>query len=130
MGGSRQSQQGWLANHAKLTAVAINLFRKQGLFGGFDVEPVMKGIGKSPMDFASDAMIKFYENRAKYSVRSDDEAFAVMVTILQNAFLDACKNHAHKTTQVDPEGFLPTATSRGSDSFSSLEADDLAKKFY
>jgi hypothetical protein len=130
MGGYRQSQQGWLANHAKLTAVAINLFRKHGLFGGIDVDPVMKGVGKSPMDFASDAMTKFYENRAKYHVCSDDEAFAVMVTILQHSFIDACKSHAHKTAKDDPEDHLPTATARGSDAFSSIEADDLAKKFY
>lgn len=130
MADSRQSQQGWLANHAKLTAVAINLFRKQGLFGGIDAEPVLKGIGKSPMDFASDAMTKFYENRDKYRVRSDDEAFAVMVTILQRGFIDACKNHAHKTAKDDPEEHLPTVTAGGGDSFSSLDAADLARKFY
>jgi hypothetical protein len=130
MADSPELKPGWLRNHAKLTAVAFNLFRKERLLGGAETEPVMKGLGKSPMDFASDAMTEFYENRAKYRVRSDDEAFAVMVTILKRDFIDACKSHPYKTTANDPEEHLPTVSSRGSDPLSSTEADDLAKKFH
>jgi DNA-directed RNA polymerase specialized sigma24 family protein len=130
MADSPQSQPGWLANHAKLTAVAFNLFRQERLLGGAEVEPVMKGLGRSPLDFASDAMTEFYENRQKYRVRSDDEAFAVMVTILKRDFIDACKSHAYRTAENDPEEHLPTVSSRGSDPLSSIEADDLAKKFH
>lgn len=82
------------------------------------------------MDFASDAITEFYENRDKYRVRSDDEAFAVMVTILKNDFKDARKSHAHKTVENDPEQHLATVSAQGSDPFSPIEAEELAKKFY
>jgi hypothetical protein len=128
---SAQTQRFWISNLAKLTAVAINLFRRKQLFDGLDSEPVMKGLGKSPMDFAADAMTEFYENRSKYHVRSDDEGFAVMVTILEHDFLDACRSHAFERTD-DPlhEDREAPATARSSNPLSATEADDLAQKLY
>lgn len=94
MGSSAGTDVDWNSLLKKLTAVALNLFRKEGLFAA-DAS-VMKGLGKSPSDFVHDAITEFYAHREKYSAATEGEAFAVMVTILQNDFIDAYRRHAYK----------------------------------
>lgn len=130
MADSVQSQPPSLANLRKLTAVALNLFRTQGWIGGADAEFVMKGLGKSPIDFAADAMTEFYAQADRYTIQSEDDAFALMVTILQHRFIDACRKHAHSKTADVQEDQLPEREGpNSSDSLRAEEMEALAYKF-
>jgi DNA-directed RNA polymerase specialized sigma24 family protein len=131
MADSSEKQRSWVANLKKLTVVAINLFKQRQFFDSARGEPVMKGLGKSPMDFASDAATEFYTNPLKYRFKNDGQAFAVMVTILKNDFIDACRKHSFsKSTEVSDED-LPDLAShhRQDDPSKQFDAEDLAKKF-
>jgi DNA-directed RNA polymerase specialized sigma24 family protein len=128
---SSEKQRSWVANLKKLTVVAINLFKQRQLFDSARNEPVMKGLGKSPMDFASDAATEFYANPHKYRIKTDGEAFAMMVTILKNNFIDACRNHAFVRATDMPDEDLPDRASqhRQDDPSLQFDAEDLARKF-
>ena len=120
----------WLSLLRKLSAVAINLFRKERLFAA--EESVMKGLGKSPSDFAHEAIMEFYANREKYAVPTDGDVFAVVVTILQNNFKDAYRRHSYKTsTDPSPDDIGQRETAIATDDgFNSFEANVVAQHFY
>ena len=130
---SAVDQQIWLSVLRKLTAVALNLFKKEGLFGGEDFDPVLNGLGRSPQDFAADALTEFYSKRSTYpKARSEDQIFAVAFEIMRHDFLDAVtKNHAYTTTtptsDKDWEQFVAPASD---DPGRIFDAEDLARKCY
>ena len=133
MADSAQYQEALLNNLRKLTAVAFNLFRKQQLFGGTKSEPVLKGLGKSPQDFAADALTEFLATRDRYpKAKSEDEIFAIAVTILKRDFLDAVsRNHAYLRAKDGAEGEIENfSVPDGDHPSSQFDAEDLARKFY
>lgn len=133
MADSPQFQQAWLNNLRKLTVVALNLFRKEQLFGGPETDVVLKGLGKSPSDFASDALTEFYANKDSYpKAKSEEQMFAVTVTIMKRDFVDAVsKNHAYTTTkEASGEEFEKFAAPSRDHPERMFDAEDLAKKFY
>jgi DNA-directed RNA polymerase specialized sigma24 family protein len=90
----------WALLLKKVHAVALNLFRKQGLLAGDN--SVLKGLGLSPKDFAQAAMMEFFKQRDRYTATTEGQCFAIIVTILKRDFLDAVtKKHAYtKTDEV------------------------------
>lgn len=133
MADSALNQQVWLNVLRKLTAVALNLFGKERLFGGPDWDPVLKGLGKSPSDLAADALAEFYANRAAYpKAKTEDQIFAVAFRIMTNDFVDAVsKNHAYTTTMAaSDEDWQTFAAPPFDDPERVFDAEDLAKKFY
>lgn len=131
MADTAHTRTDWLALIGKLTAVAINLFRKEGLSSDRDSESVMKGLGKSPMDFAKAALIELFARKDRYPTTTDDELFAVAVTILKRDFLDAVKNHAYKTTRnVTPEVLQQVIAEDSTNPLTEIDAEELAKRFY
>lgn len=131
MADSSENQRSLIANLGKLTTVAINLFKQRQLFDSADGEPVMKGIGKSPMDFAADAMTEFIATRDRYRAKTDGEEYAVMVTILKNDFIDACRKHAFSKSKDLPDEHAAAVASnrRADDPSTQFDAEDLAQKF-
>lgn len=130
MGSSTGIDIDWNALLKKLTAVALNIFRKEGLFAADD--SVMKGLGKSPSDFVHDAIMEFYANREKYTASSEGELFAVVVTILQNDFKDAYRRHAYQKSkdlsdeELNERELMPA----DNDGFATFESKVLAEQFY
>lgn len=127
------NQQVWLNVLRKLTAVALNLFGKERLFGGPEWDPVLKGLGKSPSDLAADALTQFYANRAAYpKAKTEDQIFAVAFRIMSRDFIDAVsKNHAYTTTNATSDEEWQTFAALTSDHPErGFDAEDLAKKFY
>ncbi|MBK9215826.1 MAG: hypothetical protein IPM59_09545 [Chloracidobacterium sp.] len=133
MADSALNQQVWLNVLRKLTAVALNRFGQERLFGGKDWDPVLKGLGKSPADLAADALTEFYANRATYpKAKTEDQIFAVAFRIMSRDFVDAVsKNHAYTTTKAtSDEDWQTFAAPPSDDPERVFDAEDLAKKFY
>jgi len=95
----------WNSLHRKVLAVALNLFRKQGLDARDN--SVLKGLGASPSDLAQDSMKEFFAHRNRYDADTEDKCFAIIVTILRHDFLDlVTKKHAYTTTDDVQEEVL------------------------
>lgn len=124
----------WTALLKKVLVVAINLFRKQGLYADKDSESVLKGLGLSPEDLAHTALKEFFMHRERYNAPTEEECFAVIVTIMKNDFLDlVTKKHAYiKTDNLTDEQHNQQMEhlAASNDGFNNFEEKVLAEQFY
>ncbi|MGI8544128.1 MAG: hypothetical protein ACR2MD_11730 [Aridibacter sp.] len=124
----------WTSLLKKVLVVAVNLFRKQGLFAGEDSDSVLKGLGISPEDLAHTALKEFFKYRERYDAPTEGQCFAVIVTIMKNDFLDlVTKKHAYIKTNDITDEQLDQHTNdliASNDGFSNFEAKALAEQFY
>lgn len=121
----------WDSVVRKLTAVAINKFRGHGLYHSDG--SVLAGLGTSPSDLAYDALLEFFGTKTSNPPQSEDECFALCVTILGHRFIDAMRRHAHKLT--DPISSDDVMNERENiaavdDGLSEVEANILAEANY
>jgi hypothetical protein len=78
----------WESLLRRLTAVALGWFGQRNCRGEGSVLP---GTGKSPPDLAYDALVAFLKNQQAYRVKSDDDLFRLIVTIMKRDFFDLVK---------------------------------------
>jgi len=118
----------WLSLSRRLTARAVGLFRAQELSGN---EGVLKGLGKSAEDFATEALAELLKDIHKYDADTEGKCFALASTILRHRYTDAVsKAHAYlKAKDVDEQTSLGVA-GRATPASKEVDAWDLAKKYH
>lgn len=122
----------WNSLQRRLLAVAIVLFRKEECFGE---ESVLDGLGLSPPDLVCQAQLEFFRKQNEYRLKTEEDCFRLIVTIMKNDFIDAVKNHSHQKTVISDDATKESNQTleeipASNDGFSEIEAEILAQSFY
>ena len=124
----------WESLIKRLTAVAFGWFYDRRCS---DDESVLPGTGVSARDLAFNAILEFLKNEGQYNLKSDEDRFRVIYTIMKRDFIDLVrKGRAHDRTlildaAVDANGrseFENLPDTR--DDFASAEAASVARSLY
>lgn len=123
----------WESLLVRLTAVAIGWFGNEHCR---DQEAVLPGTGMSAVELAHEATVVFIKKQDQYRVKSDEDRFRIIKTIMRHDFLDLVKDgRAYKRTVIldstqenDPSPLenLPDPN----DGFVSAEAASVARSLY
>jgi len=88
----------WESLLKRLTAVALSLFGDRKCR---DDEAVLPGTGLSAKDLVYGAVVEFLKKQANYRIKSDEDRFGLIVTILKRDFLDLVKRgREHSRTVI------------------------------
>ncbi len=124
----------WESLLKRLTAVAFGWFADRGCT---DDESVLPGTGVSAKDLVYSATLEFLKKEGQYRVKSDEDRFRVIYTIMWRDFVDLVrKGREHYRTVIldaalDADGgsqFENLPDSK--DSFASAEAASVARSLY
>jgi hypothetical protein len=124
----------WESLLKRLTAVALGLFGDRQCRGD---EAVLPGTGVSAKDLVYGAILEFLKKEAEYRVKSDEDRFRLIVTIMKRDFFDLVKpRREHSRTVIldaEHDGGLSAKLANQQDSqeiFELAEARSEAKRFY
>ena len=124
----------WESLLKRLTAVALGLFGDRQCR---DDEAVLPGTGVSAKDLVYGAVVEFLKKQATYQIRSDEDRFRLIVTILKRDFWDLVKRgREHSRTVIldnEHDGGLSAKLANKEDPgnvFGRVEAQSEAKRFY
>jgi hypothetical protein len=124
----------WHSLLKRLTAVALGLFGDRNCR---DEEAVLPGTGTSAKDLAYGAILEFLKKESEYRLRSEEDRFKLIVTIMKRDFFDLVKprREHNRTVILDDEhddGLSQKLANEqdSKDVFSAAEAASEAKRFY
>jgi hypothetical protein len=124
----------WESLLKRLTAVALGLFGDRQCRGD---EAVLPGTGVSAKDLVYGAILEFLKKEPQYRVKSDEDRFRLIVTIMKRDFFDLVKpRREHSRTVIldeEHDGGLSRKLANQQDSkevFASADAASEAKKLY
>jgi hypothetical protein len=127
-------QPDWESLLKRLTAVALRWFGDRNCRGE---DAVLPGTGCTAKDLAYSAALEFLRNEGKYRVKSDDDRYRLIVTIMRRDFLDMVKpRREHSRTvildgeddRVQFESLSEQQDTR--DVSAAVEASSEAKRYY
>jgi hypothetical protein len=88
----------WESLLKRLTVVALGWFGDRNCRGE---DAVLPGTGSTAKDLAYSAALEFLKNAGKYRVKSDDDRYRLIVTIMKRDFLDMVKpRREHSRTVI------------------------------
>jgi len=88
----------WESLIRRLTAVALGWFGQRNCRGD---EAVLPGTGASAQDLAYNALLEFLKNQHRYHVKSDEDRFRLIVTIMKRDFFDMVRpRREHSRTVI------------------------------
>ncbi|SRR5216683_271563 len=124
----------WESLLKKLTAVSLGLFGDRQCR---DDEAVLPGTGASAKELVYGAILEFLKKEAEYRVKSDEDRFRLIVTIMKRDFFDLVKpRREHSRTVIldeEHDGGLSAKLAHQQDSkkvFEVAEARSEAKRLY
>jgi hypothetical protein len=124
----------WESLLKRLTAVALGLFCDRNCR---DEEAVLPGTGASAKDLVYGAILEFLKKEAEYRVKSDEDRFRLILTIMKRDFFDLVKpRREHSRTLIldeEHDGGLSRRLANKQDSeeiFAAVDAASEAKKLY
>jgi hypothetical protein len=124
----------WESLLRRLTAVALGWFGDRNCRGE---DAVLPGTGSTAKDLAYSALLEFLRNEGKYRVKSDDDRYRLIVTIMKRDFFDLVKpRREHSRTvildaQDDREGYEKLSAQQDTrDVAAAIETASEANRYY
>jgi len=91
-------QPDWESLLRRLTVVALGWFSQRNCRGE---DAVLPGTGSTAKDLAYSAALEFLKNEDRYRVKSDDDRYRLIVTIMKRDFFDLVKKgREHSRTVI------------------------------